>query len=84
MLTFWRTGLFDNGGATGTPSIIFTSGDVEHVVIPGAVRKALHLPQGCTFSTVEDPVLQQLMASLGYEKSLGKLGQLKRSYIRKE
>ena len=54
---FWRTGLFDNGGDAGSPSINFTSGDVEHVVTPGAVRKALHLPEGCTFSTVEDHVL---------------------------
>ncbi|KAL8105746.1 hypothetical protein AgCh_029515 [Apium graveolens] len=84
VLTFLRTGHFDDGGATGTPSIVFEVNDVEHVVTPGAVRKALHLPEGCTFSTVEDPVLQQLMASLGYESSLGKLGQLKRANIRKE
>ncbi|KAL8093226.1 hypothetical protein AgCh_035207 [Apium graveolens] len=84
VLTFWRTGHFDNGGATGTPSIIFEVNDVEHVVTPGAVRKALHLPEGCIFSTVEEPVLQQLMANLGYEKSLAKLGQLKRAHIRKE
>ncbi|KAL8120418.1 hypothetical protein AgCh_017557 [Apium graveolens] len=84
VLTFWRTGIFDDGGATGTPSIVFEVNDVEHVVTPGAVCKALHLPEGCTFSTVEDPVLQHLMASLGYEKSLGKLGQLKRENIRKE
>ena len=84
VLTFWRTGLYNDGGAVGSPSIIFTSGDVEHVVTPGVVHKVLHLPEGCPFSTVEDPVLQQLMASLGYEQSLGKLGQLKRSHIRKE
>ncbi|KAL8116656.1 hypothetical protein AgCh_022995 [Apium graveolens] len=84
VLTFWRTRIFDDGGATGTPSIVFEVNDVEHVVTPGAVRKALHLPEGSTFSTVEDPVLQQLMASLGYEKSLGKLGQLKRANIKKE
>ena len=58
VLTFWRTGIFDDGGATGTPSIVFEVNDVEHVVTPGSVRKALHLPEGCTFSTVEDPVLQ--------------------------
>ena len=84
VLTFWRTGHFDNGGATGTPSIIFEVNDVEHVVTPGAVHKALHLPEGCIFSTAEEPVLQQLMANLGYEKSLAKLGQLKRAHIRKE
>ncbi|KAL8120989.1 hypothetical protein AgCh_017960 [Apium graveolens] len=84
VLTFWRTGYFDNGGATGTPNIVFEVNDVEHVVTPGTVRKALHLPDGCIFSTPKEPVLQQLMANLGYEKSLAKLGQLKRAHIRKE
>ncbi|KAL8118489.1 hypothetical protein AgCh_016131 [Apium graveolens] len=77
-LNYWIRELFDNGGAAGTPSIIFEVNDVEHVVSPGVVRKALHLPEGCIFSIVEEPVLQQLMASLG------KLGQLKRAKIRKE
>ncbi|KAL8102783.1 hypothetical protein AgCh_027344 [Apium graveolens] len=84
VLMFWRTGHFDNGGATGTPNIVFEVDDFEHVVTPKIVRKALRLPEGCIFSTPEEPVLQQLMASLGYEKSLAKLGQLKRAHIRKE
>ena len=74
VLTFWRTGHFDNGGANSSPIIVFEVGDSEHVVTPGTVRKALHLPEGCIFSTPDEPALQQLMASLGYERSLAKPG----------
>ena len=54
------------------------------MVTVSTVRQALHLPEDCIFSTVEEPALQQMMANLGYEKLLSKLGQLKRLYIRKE
>ena len=74
VLTFWRTGHFDNGGTHGTPSIVFEVGDSSYAVTPGTIRKALHLPEGCTFSIPEDSALQELMASLGYEQSLEKLG----------
>ncbi|KAL8155258.1 hypothetical protein AgCh_000581 [Apium graveolens] len=76
VLTFWRTGHFDNGGTHGTPSIVFEVDDSTYVVTPGTIRKALHLPEGCTFSTLEESALKELMASLGYEQSLAKLGQL--------
>ena len=84
VLTLWRTGNFDNGGQNGTPSIVFEVGDSTYVVTPGTIRKALHLPEGCTFSTPEESALQELMASLGYEQSLAKLGQLKQAHIRKK
>ena len=45
VLTFWRTGHFDNGGTNGTPSIVFEVDDSTHVVTPGTIRKALHLPE---------------------------------------
>ncbi|KAL8115625.1 hypothetical protein AgCh_022215 [Apium graveolens] len=63
--------------------IVFEVDDSTHVVTPGTIRKALHLPEGCTFSTPEELALQELMASLGYEQSLAKFGQLKRAHIRK-
>ncbi|KAL8146507.1 hypothetical protein AgCh_004291 [Apium graveolens] len=84
VLTFWRTGNFDNGGQHDTPSIVFEVGDSTYGVTPGIIRKALHLPEGCTFSTPEESALKEFMASLGYEPSLEKLGQLKRAHIRKE
>ena len=58
VLTFWRTGLYDDGGKDGTPRIIFTANEVEYVVTPATVRKALHLPENCQFSSaVEEPLL---------------------------
>ena len=55
------------------------------MVTLSTVRQALHFPEDCTFSSsVEEPALQQMMANLGYEKSLAKLGQLKRPHIRRE
>ena len=84
VLEFWRSGVYDDGGANGSPSIVYTTGEDAHVVTLATVRQALHLPENCTYSTVEEPVLQQLMANLGYEKTLVKLGQLKRPNIRRE
>ena len=85
MLEFWRSGVYDDGGTNGSPSIIFTTGEDEHVVTVSTVRKALHLPENCVYSSaVEELALQQMMANLGYEKSLAKLGQLKRPHIRRE
>ena len=84
VLTLWRTGNFDNGGPNGTPSIVFEVGDSSYAVNPGTIRKALHLPEGYTFSIPEESALQELMASLGYEQSLAKLRQLKRAHIRRE
>ena len=64
---------------------MFIAKEVEYVVTPTTVRKTLHLPENFQFSSaVEEPLLQQMMANLGYEQSLAKLGQHKRPYIRKE
>ena len=76
--------MYDDGGAHGSPSIIFSTGEDEHVVTLATVRQALHFPENCAYTTVEEPVFQHMMASLGYEKTLAKLGQLKRSNIRRE
>ena len=32
VLELWRSGVYDDGGAQGSPSIIFSSGEDEHVV----------------------------------------------------
>ena len=85
VLEFWKTGIYDDGGETGSPSIIFSSGEDEYMVTVTTVRHALHLPENCTYNSAPgESVLQNMMASLGYEKSLSKLGQLKRPYIRRE
>ena len=44
VLEFWRSGMYDDGGAHGSPSIIFSTGEDEHVVTLATVRHALHLP----------------------------------------
>ncbi|KAL8124555.1 hypothetical protein AgCh_012273 [Apium graveolens] len=74
VLEFWRSGVYDDGGAQGSPSIIFSSGEDEHVVTLATVRQALQLPENCVYSNVEEPVLQNLMVGLGYERTLAKLG----------
>ena len=85
VLTFWRTGLYDDGGRHGTPSIVFTVQEVEYVVTPLTVRKALHLPEDVNFTpAVGLELLQNMMASLGYEESLASMGQLVRKHIRRE
>ncbi|KAL8133959.1 hypothetical protein AgCh_009144 [Apium graveolens] len=85
ILEFWRSGVYNDGGLAGSPSIIFTIGEDEHLVTLSTVRHALHLPENCTFNAqIEEPLLQGMMANLVYEKGLSKMGQLKRPYIRKE
>lgn len=77
--------MYDDGGEAGSPSIIFTTGEDEHLVTLSTVQQALHLPENCTFNAqIEESLLQGMMDNLGYEKSLSKLGQLKRPYIKKE
>ena len=67
--TFSRTGQYDDGGRNGTPSIVFTVKEVEYVLTPVTVRKALHLPEDVEFTpVVGDELLQNMMASLDYEK----------------
>ena len=41
VLEFWRSGVYDDGGAQGSPSIIFSSGEDEYVVTLSTVRQAL-------------------------------------------
>ena len=85
VLTFWRTGVYDDGGKRGSPSIVFTANEEDYVVTPTVVRRALHLPENVQFSAaVEEPLLQEMMADLGYEESLAKMGQLKRAHMRRE
>lgn len=85
VLTFWITGKYDDGGRHGTPSIVFTANEVDYYVTPLTVRKALHLPEAVTFTpAVGVELLQIMMASLGYEKSLAKMGDLFRKHLRKE
>ncbi|KAL8108479.1 hypothetical protein AgCh_024798 [Apium graveolens] len=67
VLEFWRSGVYDDGGAQRSPSIIFSSGEDEHVVTLATVRQALQLPENCVYSTAEEPVLQNMMASLGQQ-----------------
>ena len=73
VLTFWRTGHFDNGGAIGTPSIVFEVNDIEHVVTPeqfiklSTFQKAVFFPQWRTlFYSSSWPVwaMRKVWASL--------------------
>ena len=68
ILEFWRSGVYDDGGENGSPSIIFTTGEDEHLVTLSTIRQALHLPENCTYSSlVGELALQNMMANLGYE-----------------
>ena len=85
VVRFWSTGYYDDGSQQGTPSIIFTVQDVEYMVTPTTVHRALHLPEDVIFTgAVNEVLLQNMMASLGYEASLAKMGGLGRKHLRKE
>ncbi|KAK1358671.1 hypothetical protein POM88_043145 [Heracleum sosnowskyi] len=83
--TFWQTGTYDNGGETGSPSIIFEFQGDEFTVTPTTVRDALDLEDFNSFTvSVGDSELVRMMREIGYSGPLSKIGQLKRPLLRKE
>ncbi|KAL8156461.1 hypothetical protein AgCh_001526 [Apium graveolens] len=53
VLEFWRSGMYDDGGENGSSSLIFTTGEDEHVVTVDTVRQALHLPENSPTTTTK-------------------------------
>ncbi|KAK1372833.1 hypothetical protein POM88_029026 [Heracleum sosnowskyi] len=83
--SFWQTGTYDNGGETGSPSIIFDYQGQEYVVTPDTVRDALDFEGFNSYTiAVGDDLLLRMMREIGYSGSLVKVGQLKRPFLRKE
>ncbi|KAK1379492.1 hypothetical protein POM88_026236 [Heracleum sosnowskyi] len=83
--TFWQTGTYDNGGESGSPSIIFEFQEDQFVVTPTTVRDALGLEDFNAFTiSVGDSELVRMMREIGYSGPLSKIGQLKRPFLRKE
>ena len=82
---FWESGVYDNGGATGTPSIIFEFEESEYVITPGTVRQAMGFPEYSSYTTgMGESDLLRMMREIGYSGPLNKIGQLKRPFLRKE
>ncbi|KAK1382120.1 hypothetical protein POM88_019855 [Heracleum sosnowskyi] len=82
---FWQTGVYDNGGETGSPSIVFEFNGEEYVVTPDTVRDALDIESFNSYTiAVGDDQLLSMMREIGYSGSLAKVGQLKRPFLRKE
>ena len=84
IINFWRTGQYDNGGADGSPSIVFAYEGEEYAVTPATVRQAFNMPENAAYITNGDTNLRGMMNALGYSESLDKLGQLKRPGLRRE
>ncbi|KAK1394103.1 hypothetical protein POM88_013159 [Heracleum sosnowskyi] len=42
--SFWETGLYDNGGDSGTPSIVFEFDEAEYVITPSTVHTTMGFP----------------------------------------
>ncbi|KAK1384904.1 hypothetical protein POM88_022639 [Heracleum sosnowskyi] len=82
---FWETGVYDDGGVSGTPSIVFEFQETEFVITPGTVREAMGFANSDAYTiVVGDTDLQRMMQAIGYTGSLAKIGQLKRPLLRKE
>ncbi|KAK1365077.1 hypothetical protein POM88_040638 [Heracleum sosnowskyi] len=81
---FWQTGVYDDGGENGSPSIIFQYQDNDCTVTPRTVRDALGLEDFNSFTVIGDSELFRMMREIGYSGSLTKIGQLKRPLLRKE
>ncbi|KAK1403968.1 hypothetical protein POM88_003573 [Heracleum sosnowskyi] len=82
---FWETGVYDDGGETGTPSIVFAFDEQEYVVTPGTVHAALGFGEFTAYTiSVGDVDLQRMMTEIGYNGSMARIGQLKRPFLRKE
>ncbi|KAK1364675.1 hypothetical protein POM88_040236 [Heracleum sosnowskyi] len=82
---FWETGVYDDGGDSGTPSIVFEFQETKFVITPGTVREAMGFAESDAYTiSVGDTDLQRMMQAIGYTGSLAKIGQLKRPLLRKE
>ncbi|KAK1352446.1 hypothetical protein POM88_053385 [Heracleum sosnowskyi] len=82
---FWETGLYDDGGETGNPSIIFEYEDAEYVITTGTIRAAMGFPEFSSYTIgMGDEDLIRMMREIGYSGPLSKIGQLKRPFLRKE
>ncbi|KAK1397666.1 hypothetical protein POM88_007529 [Heracleum sosnowskyi] len=82
---FWETGFYDDGGETGTPSIVFEFEEQEYVVTPGTVRATLGFGEFTAYTiSVGDVDLQRMMTEIGYSGPIERIGQLKRPFLRKE
>ncbi|KAK1354735.1 hypothetical protein POM88_047991 [Heracleum sosnowskyi] len=82
---FWETGVYDDGGDSGTPSIVFEFQETEFVITLGTVREAMGFAESNAYTiSVGDTDLQRMMQAIGYTGSLAKIGQLKRPLLRKE
>ncbi|KAK1401538.1 hypothetical protein POM88_001143 [Heracleum sosnowskyi] len=82
---FWETGVYDDGGDSGTTSIVFEFQETEYVITPGTVREAMSFAESDAYTiVVGDTDLQRMMQAIGYTGSLAKIGQLKRPFLRKE
>lgn len=82
---FWETGVYDDGGDSGTPSIVFEFQETEYVITPGTVREAMGFAESDAYTiAVGDTDLQRMMQAIGYTGSLARTSQLKRPLLRKE
>ncbi|KAK1365854.1 hypothetical protein POM88_041415 [Heracleum sosnowskyi] len=82
---FWETGMYDDGGETGNPSIIFEYEDTEYVITAGTIRAAMGFPEFSSYTIgMGDEDLIRMMQEIGYSGPLSKIGQLKRPFLRKE
>ena len=85
VLAIWRTGVFDDGGANGSPSLVFEFDNTTRIVTPQTVRYALQLPTHTSYtSLIGDTEMRRFFTEIGYDKDLKNLGQLKRNGLRKE
>ncbi|KAK1393466.1 hypothetical protein POM88_012522 [Heracleum sosnowskyi] len=82
---FWETGSYDDGGDSGNPSIIFEFQEAEYVITSGTIRTAMGFPEYSSYTIgMGDIDLLRMMREIGYSGPLTKVGQLKRSFLRKE
>ncbi|KAK1381633.1 hypothetical protein POM88_028377 [Heracleum sosnowskyi] len=82
---FWESGMYDDGGETGSPSIIFEYEETEYVITAGTIRAAIGFPEFSSYTIgMGDEDLIRMMRKIGYSGPLTKIGQLKRPFLRKE
>ena len=82
---FWESGMYDDGGESGNPSIIFEFEEREYVITSGTIRAAMGFPEFSSYTIgMGDNDLLRMMREIGYSGPLTKIGQLKRPFLRKE
>ncbi|KAL8156635.1 hypothetical protein AgCh_001641 [Apium graveolens] len=82
VLAIWRTEVYDDEGANGSPNLVFEFDNKTRIVTPQSVRDALQFPTHTSYTRfMEDTEMRRFFTEIGYDKDLKNLEFVKRKLV---